>query len=86
MSAFTADYIREKLSRQLGTTYCQVTDMSDGCGGKFNAIIVTSQFDGKGLLERQRMVNAILEEEMKVIHAFTQKTMTPEQWAKKNSK
>jgi len=27
-----------------------------------------------------RMVNSALEEEMKSIHALTQKTLTPEQW------
>ena len=32
------------------------------------------------------MVNAILQEELNVIHAFTQKTLTPEQWASKNTK
>ncbi len=30
----------------------------------------------------RRMVNAVLEEEMKDIHAFSQKTLTPEQWEK----
>lgn len=29
-----------------------------------------------------RMVNAILEEELKEIHAFSQKTLTTEQWEK----
>jgi stress-induced morphogen len=32
------------------------------------------------------MVNAVIDEEMKTIHALTQKTLTPEQWEKqKNS-
>ena len=29
-----------------------------------------------------RMVNSILENELKEIHAFSQKTLTPEQWEK----
>ena len=35
-------------------------DLSDGCGGKFDAVIVTSKFEGKPLLARHRMVNAVL--------------------------
>ena len=42
-------------------------------------------FDGKALLARHRMVNDVLKEELNVIHAFTQKTLTPEQWASKQS-
>jgi len=32
-----------------------------------------------------RLVNSILEEELKTIHAFSQKTLTPEQWQKLTS-
>lgn len=58
-----------------------MTDESDGCGGKFSAIIVSEQFAGKALLQRHRLVNTALQEELKTIHAFSQKTFTPEQWA-----
>uniref|UniRef100_A0A182M0S4 dolichyl-P-Glc:Man9GlcNAc2-PP-dolichol alpha-1,3-glucosyltransferase n=1 Tax=Anopheles culicifacies TaxID=139723 RepID=A0A182M0S4_9DIPT len=59
----------------------EVVDESDGCGGKFRVVVVSSQFQGKPLLARHRLVNAALEEELKTIHAFSQKTYTPEQWA-----
>jgi stress-induced morphogen len=55
-------------------------DESDGCGGKFSAIIVSPKFQGKALLQRHRLVNSALAEELKTIHAFSQKTFTPEQW------
>lgn len=55
-------------------------DLSDGCGGKFEAVIVSEQFNGKSLLQRHRLVNTALQEELKTIHAFSQKTFTPEQW------
>ena len=43
--------------------------------------IVSEQFEGKRLLERHRMVNGALEEEMKQIHALSvKKAVTPEQW------
>lgn len=56
-------------------------DESDGCGGKFNAIIVSAEFEGKSLLQRHRLVNGAIAEELKTIHAFSQKTFTPQQWA-----
>lgn len=60
----------------------QVVDESDGCGGKFSVIIVSPEFEGKSILQRHRLVNSTLAEELKTIHAFSQKTFTPEQWAK----
>ena len=79
MSGYTVEYIKEKLEKELETTHITVEDLSDGCGGKFDAFIVSAKFEGLPLLKRHRLVNSILEEEMKTIHAFTQKTLTPEQ-------
>ena len=31
-----------------------IKDTSDGCGAKFQAVIVSSQFEGKPLLQRHR--------------------------------
>ncbi len=44
--------------------------------------IVSKQFEGQSLLQRQRLVNELLKEEMNEIHALTQKCITPEQWEK----
>ncbi|GFQ96819.1 bolA-like protein 2 [Trichonephila clavata] len=82
MVVYSQTYVEEKLKKELETTYILVEDLSDGCGAKFNAIIVTPKFEGVPLLQRHRMVNEILKEEMNSIHAFTQKTLTPEQWDK----
>ena len=49
-------------------------------------MIVSKKFDGLGLLARHRLVNGVLKEELQTIHAFTQKTLTPEQWAAKQAK
>ena len=43
----------------------------------------SSLVSGVGLLDRQRKVNEVLDEEMKVIHALTMKTWTPKQFEKK---
>ncbi|XP_013775796.1 bolA-like protein 2 [Limulus polyphemus] len=82
MSEYNREYIADKLRKELDATYITVDDLSDGCGAKFQALIVSPKFESKSLLERHRMVNSILAEEMKSIHAFTQKTLTPEQWKK----
>lgn len=83
MPVYTKEYIQEKLQKELEATHLDIEDISDGCGAKFNAVIVSPKFEGKGLLERHRMVNSILCEELKVIHAFSQKTLTPAQWEEK---
>jgi stress-induced morphogen len=60
-------------------------DESDGCGAKFSVIVVSSVFEGKPLLARHRLVNEILQEELKSIHALSIKAWTPEQWEQKKS-
>ncbi|XP_072033846.1 bolA-like protein 2 [Amphiura filiformis] len=81
--AITAETVEKKLRDELEATHVEVIDDSGGCGAKFNTVIVSNKFTGKPLLQRQRMVHACLEEELKSIHAFSMKTMTPEQWEQK---
>lgn len=81
----TVEHIKEKLNKELQPTHLEVVDESDGCGGKFNVIVVSDKFEGKQRLQRHRLVNSILEEELKTIHAFSQKPLTPEEWAKQKS-
>lgn len=55
----------------------------EGDGTHFEAVIVSSDFNGKTLLERHQQVYKILGEAMKErIHALSLKTYTPEQWEK----
>ncbi|KAG5895350.1 hypothetical protein JTB14_003147 [Gonioctena quinquepunctata] len=76
--AYTEEHIKNKLEKELEASHVEVVDESDGCGGKFSCLIVSEKFKGKPLLQRHRLVNSILEEELKTIHAFSQKTFTPE--------
>lgn len=55
MSKYTSKYLEDKLKEKLDATYVQVTDESDGCGGKFSAIIVSKAFEGKALLQKHRL-------------------------------
>lgn len=82
---YTESYIKNKLIEKLNASHVEVVDQSDGCGAKFSVVIVSEVFNGKPLLQRHRLVNEVLEEELKTIHAFSQKTLTPEQWEKQKS-
>ncbi len=69
--------------------YCvsvqEVKDTSGGCGQSYEVVVVSREFEGKPLLQKHRLVNSCLVEELKIIHAFSQKTYTPEQWDKLNT-
>lgn len=55
----------------------------EGDGTHFEAVIVSSDFNGKTLVERHQQVYKVLGEAMKErIHALSLKTYTPEQWEK----
>lgn len=61
-----------------------VTDSSAevvGDGRHFEAVVVSSEFSGKMMLEQHRMVYTGLGDKMEVIHALSLRTYTPEQWA-----
>ena len=50
-------------------------------GGHFRIVVVSDRFEGKRLVERQRLVYAALSEEMGPdIHALSMKTLTPDEW------
>uniref|UniRef100_T1GYV4 BolA-like protein 2 n=1 Tax=Megaselia scalaris TaxID=36166 RepID=T1GYV4_MEGSC len=79
MQVYSEKHIETKITEKLeNISY----DQSDGCGGKFHVVIVSEKFKGKPLLQRHRLVNSALVEELKTIHAFSQKTYTPEEWEK----
>ncbi|KAJ8551632.1 hypothetical protein K7X08_021647 [Anisodus acutangulus] len=77
----TKEQVESSLTSKLNPSHLEVIDDSGGCGAKFSIVIVAEQFEGKRLLERHRMVNGALVEEMKEIHALSiTKAVTPEQW------
>ncbi|KAL3046729.1 bolA-like protein 2 [Trematomus bernacchii] len=84
--AITADHIRDKLTKELAAVHVDVEDTSPNrCAASYKVLVVSSQFEGKSLLQRHRLVNTCLAEELKEIHAFEQKTLTPEQWEKQKA-
>ena len=82
--------IEETLRRELDAEPVVVVDESHlhaghagarGGAGHFRAVIVSARFEGKGPVERQRLVYAALAAEMdREIHALSMRTLTPAQW------
>jgi acid stress-induced BolA-like protein IbaG/YrbA len=70
-----AAFIREGLS-------CEHVEV-EGDGRHFDAVIVSGAFEGKGMLQRQRLVFQALGGRMEIIHALSMQTWTPEQWRQK---
>ncbi len=52
-----------------------------GDGSHFEALVVSSEFRGKSLLEKQRMVYATVDEQIRSgeLHALSIKTYTPDE-------
>ncbi len=82
--------IEARLREQLAAQHVEVVDESHlhaghagaaGGAGHYRSLIVSPQFEGKSLVERQRLVYGALGEMMKSeIHALAMRTLTPEQW------
>ena len=58
----------------------------EGDGQHFEAVIVSSAFDGKRPIARHQLVYAALGDRMKAeIHALSMKTLTPAEWRERAS-
>jgi acid stress-induced BolA-like protein IbaG/YrbA len=75
------DEITSTLERALPGSTIQVRDLTGG-GDHFQVVIVSSLFEGKGLVDQHQMVHAALREALgsERIHALALKTYTPDQW------
>jgi BolA protein len=90
MSVETA--IRDKLAQAFAPAELQVVNdshhhaghhSSPGTGeSHFSVIVVSDAFAGKSRLERHRMVNAALAEELKTVHALAITALSPQEHSK----
>lgn len=83
--------IIEKLNKQFELTHLEVLNESymhnvpANSETHFKVTIVSNDFEGKRLIQRQRLVNQLLAEELAgEVHALAQHTYTPQEWMKKN--
>ncbi len=77
----TKEDIEARIRAALPDARIELRDLT-GTADHWEALIVSTAFAGKSLIERHRLVFAALSEEMKgPIHALTLKTKTPEEAA-----
>lgn len=80
---FTEESLRSKIESSIENVYnVIVTDLSYGCGQSFDVVVVSNTFEGKNKLQRSRLVNNTLKEELTQIHAFSCKCYTETEWSK----
>jgi len=73
------DDIAAKIRAALPDAEVTLEDLT-GTADHWKATIVSAAFEGKALMQRHRMVNLALAEELKgPIHALTMDTLTPEE-------
>ena len=81
VAMISPDEIKSTLEKVLPGSTIEIRDLTGG-GDHFQAIIVSSLFEGKGLVDQHQMVYAALREALgsERIHALALKTYTPDQW------
>lgn len=69
--------IWDKLVAEFSPTEIMVQDISGGCGSMYGIEISSEKFRGANMLKQQRMVNAVLGDEMKEWHGVQLRTRVP---------
>jgi acid stress-induced BolA-like protein IbaG/YrbA len=75
----TADQLQSIITAGLTCDHCAL----EGDGRHWYATIVSPEFEGKRLVQRQRLVYATLGNRMQTdeVHALSMKTFSPTEWA-----
>ena len=62
-------------------------DEVEGDGRHWFAVIVSSTFEGQNRVQRQRAINAIVNDKIASgeLHALSMKTLTPAEWAQQQA-
>ena len=70
--------LKDLIAAGLETTFLEVS----GDGRHFEAVVVSSAFEGKPMLKQHRLVYAALGDrfDTEAVHALSIKTYTPRQW------
>lgn len=75
------EQVEAMIKAQLPDAQVQVEDLTGG-GDHLQAIVVSSEFEGKSLVKQHQLVYGALRQAMasEAIHALALKTYTPESW------
>lgn len=89
----TKTIIEDKLKQQFSPDYLQVTNESHmhnvpaGSQSHFKVVVVSAEFNQKKLVQRHRLINQCLADELKSgIHALAIHTFTEQEWSDKQDK
>jgi len=73
----TPESVKQGIEAGLACEHLEVL----GDGQHFQAVIVSSEFEGRSRVQRHQLVYAALGERMREeIHALSMKTLTPAEW------
>ena len=77
----TLEEVKSMIQKEIPDAEVQIQDLT-GTGDHLQAIVVSSQFEGKSLVKQHQLVFAALKQPMasEEIHALALKTYTPEAW------
>lgn len=83
--------IEQKLNQAFAPSFLEVINESNnhnvppGSESHFKVTVVTTEFEGKRLLQRHRAINQTLADELAgPVHALAMHTYTPDEWQKEN--
>lgn len=77
----TPQLVKETIAAKLPDAHVEVQDLTGG-GDHYQALVVSSAFEGKNLVKQHQLVYGALQEELdsNAIHALALKTYTPAAW------
>ena len=79
----TSEEIQTLIANHIACELCEV----EGDGRHWFAVIVSSTFEGQNRVQRQRAINAIVNDKIASgeLHALSMKTLTPAEWAQQQA-
>jgi acid stress-induced BolA-like protein IbaG/YrbA len=85
MSAITPSQVKESIEAGIPGAIVKISDLTGG-GDHYQAVVVSSQFEGKSLIQQHQLVYGTVRAAMDsgAIHALALKTYTPETWQAAN--
>ncbi len=82
----TETEIKKIIEDKLPRSHVEIRDLT-GTSDHWQVTVVSPVFEGKSMIDQHRMVKAFFEADIMsgAVHAFSLKTFTPEEWAKKRT-
>jgi acid stress-induced BolA-like protein IbaG/YrbA len=77
--------VESMIKASLPDAQVQIQDLTGG-GDHYQVVVVSSEFDGKGLIQQHQIVYGAVKQAMstEAIHALSLKTYTPQAWSTEN--